>query len=149
MTQRTTINSRQKGAAAEREFAAEIMTRLNVRLVRVLDQSRNGGFDLAPAPDQTGKEVDTLRRLAIECKRYSDIQQHMLTRFWDQACRQGDASGLTPVLAYRADRQPWRIVVPLSWLAGIGAASADMSLTAALSLDGFAEAVRHLAGRET
>ena len=146
----TRINSRAKGASSEREFAAEIMTRLNVRLVRVLDQSRNGGFDLAPAPDQTGKEVDTLRRLAIECKRYSDIQQHMLTRFWDQACRQaGEASGLVPVLAYRADRQPWRIVVPLSWLAGIGEASADMSLTAALSLDGFAEAVRHLAGRDT
>lgn len=110
------------------------MARLNVRLVRVLDQSRSGGFDLAPASDQTGKEVDTLRRLAIECKRYSDIQQHMLTRFWEQACRQGEASGLVPVLAYRADRQPWRIVVPLNWLVGIGGAPVDLSLTAALSL---------------
>lgn len=145
----TRINSRAKGASSEREFAAEIMARLNVRLVRVLDQSRNGGFDLAPAPDQTGKEVDALRRMAIECKRYADIQQHMLTRFWLQACRQGDAAGLVPVLAYRADRQPWTIRVPLAWLAGIGEASADLSLTAALSLDGFAEAVRHLAGRET
>ena len=140
------INSRAKGASSEREFANAIHDHLGVRLVRVLDQSRSGGFDLAAAPDQAGPEVDVLRGLAIECKRYAGIQQHMLCRFWDQATRQAEAAGLVPALAYRADRQPWRVIVPLSWLAGMGT-SLDLELTAALSLEAFCLAIRELSGR--
>ena len=140
------INSRNKGASSEREFAGAIHDHLNVRLVRVLDQSRNGGFDLAPAPDQAGPEVDTLRGLAIECKRYQAIPPHLMARFWQQATKQAEAAGLVPALAWRADRHPWRVTVPLGWLAGMGT-SMDLELTAALSLEAFCLAIRELSRR--
>ena len=65
------INSRAKGASSEREFAGLIHDHLGVKLVRVLDQSRGGGFDLAPAPNQEGPVVETVRGLAIDhgCRR--------------------------------------------------------------------------------
>lgn len=139
------INSRQKGASSEREFANLIRDNLGVRLVRVLDQSRGGGFDLAPAPDQSGPVVDTVRGLAIECKRYSNITPSLMERFWSQAVRQAAAAGLIPALAWRADRSPWRVTIPLAWLAGMGT-SMDLEFTATLAVEAFCLAVRELAG---
>ena len=142
------INSRQKGSSSEREFASLIHDQLGVKLVRVLDQSRGGGFDLAPAPNQEGPVVDTLRGLAVECKRYGSITPHLMTRFWAQAVKQAEAAGLVPALAWRADRQPWRVTVPLSWLAGMGE-SREIEYAVTLSVEGFALAVRELAGGGT
>jgi len=113
--------------------------------VRVLDQSRGGGFDLAPAPNQEGPVVDTLRGLAIECKRYGSITPHLMTRFWNQAVRQAKNAGLVPALVWRADRNPWRVTVPLSWLAGMGE-SVDLEYAVTLTVEGFALAVREIAG---
>ena len=142
------INSRMKGASSEREFAGLIRDNLGVKLVRVLDQSRGGGFDLAPAPNQEGPVVDALRGMAIECKRYGAITPHLMTRFWAQAVKQAEAAGLVPALAWRADRQPWRVTVPLSWLAGMGE-SREIEYAVTLSVEGFALAVRELAGGGT
>jgi len=139
------INSRQKGASSEREFAGLIHDHLGVKLVRVLDQSRGGGFDLAPAPNQEGPVVDAMRGLAIECKRYGNITPHLMARFWAQAARQAEAAGLIPALAWRADRQPWKVTIPLSWLAGMGE-SKEIEYAVTLSVEGFALAVRERAG---
>jgi len=139
------INSKQKGASSEREFAGLIHDHLGVKLVRVLDQSRAGGFDLAVSPDQAGPVVETVRGLAIECKRYGNITPHLMTRFWSQAVRQAENAGLIPALAWRADRQPWRVTIPMSWLAGMGT-SMDMEFTATLGVEAFCLAVRELAG---
>jgi len=139
------INSRQKGASSEREFASLIHDHLGIKLVRVLDQSRGGGFDLAPAPNQEGPVVDAVRGLAIECKRYGNITPHLMARFWAQAVRQAEAAGLIPALAWRADRQPWKVTIPLAWLAGMGE-SREIEYTVTLSVEGFALAVRELAG---
>lgn len=138
------INSRQKGASSEREFAGLIHEQLGVKLVRVLDQSRGGGFDLAVSPDQAGPVVDALRGLAIECKRYGAITPSLMERFWSQAVRQAEAAGLIPALAWRADRQPWRVTIPLSWLAGMGT-SLDLEFTATLAVEAFCLAVRERA----
>ena len=138
------INSRQKGASSEREFAGLIHDQLGVKLVRVLDQSRGGGFDLAPAPNQEGPVVDTLRGLAIECKRYGSITPSLIDRFWSQAVRQAEAAGLVPALAWRADRNPWKITVPLCWLGKMGE-SREIEYAVTLSVEGFCLAVRELA----
>ena len=135
------INSRQKGASSEREFASLIFDHLGIKLVRVLDQSRGGGFDLAPAPNQEGPVVDAVRGLAIECKRYGNITPHLMSRFWAQAVRQAEAAGLIPALAWRADRQPWKVTIPLCWLAGMGE-SKEIEYAVTLSVEGFALAVR-------
>lgn len=139
------INSRQKGASSEREFANLIHDHLGVKLVRVLDQSRGGGFDLAPAPNQEGPVVDAVRGLALEVKRYNAITPSLMERFWSQAVRQAEAAGLIPALAWRADRQPWRVTIPLAWLCGMGT-SMDLEFTATLAVEAFCLAVRELAG---
>lgn len=139
------INSRQKGASSEREFAGLIHDQLGVKLVRVLDQSRGGGFDLEPEPNQEGPVVDAVRGLALEVKRYNAITPSLMERFWSQATRQAENAGLIPALAWRADRQPWKVTVPLSWLAGMGT-SHDLEFTATLAVEAFCLAVRELAG---
>ncbi len=111
------INSRVKGASAEREFAGLIHGELGVRLVRNLEQSRAGGYDLIPEPDATGPVAGWLAHHAIEVKRYARATPALLRGWWVQAEAQGERCGLIPVLAYRGDRASWRIVLPLSELA--------------------------------
>ena len=139
-----TINSRSKGASSEREFSTLIHDHLGVRLVRILTQSRGGGHDLEPAPGEAGAVVDVLRGLAFEVKRYHAITPALLARFWAQSVRQAQAAGLVPALCWRADRHPWRVTVPLCWLADMGT-SLDLELTATLAVEAFALAVRELA----
>jgi hypothetical protein len=137
------INGRMKGAGGEREFAALVHAHLGVRLIRRLDQARGGGHDLDVAPGQTGPAAATLAGLAVECKRYSAITPAALAGFWDQATRQATASGLTPCLAWRANRRQWQITVPLSWLIpGTAGHPADLGYAATLPLDAFCLAVR-------
>jgi hypothetical protein len=105
------INSRTKGAGAEREFCRLIHAHLGVVLARNLEQSRNGGHDLiAPGDDPISTAIN---RYAIECKRYRTITPGLLERFWKQAEAQSEKAGKIPVLAYRADRQDWNVVIPL------------------------------------
>jgi hypothetical protein len=138
------INARRKGSAAEREFSGLLHDHLGVRLVRILTQSRGGGHDLEPEPGAAGPVADVLRGLAFECKRYNVITPALLVRFWAQACRQAEASGLVPALAWRADRHPWSVAVPVSWLCDLGT-SWDWAFTATLGAEAFAMAVRELA----
>lgn len=107
-------NSRTKGASAEREFCRLIHAHLGAALARNLEQSRNGGHDLiAPGDDPISA---ALNRYAIECKRYRTITPGLLAGFWRQAEDQASRCGKAPVLAYRADRQQWRVLVPLRCL---------------------------------
>lgn len=105
-------NSRAKGAAAERELAKRVEQELGVKLARNLEQSRSGGHDLEPVGESATAEA--LRRFAIECKRHTAITPAKLADFWRQAEEQATKAGRVPALAYRADRQDWRICVPLS-----------------------------------
>jgi Holliday junction resolvase len=110
------INSREKGAAAEREFSRLIFEHLGVSLVRNLDQSRAGGHDLtAPGTDPVSLALDAY---AIEVKRYRAFTPAMLAGFWRQAEAQAERAAKVPALAFRADRQEWRVLVPLSLLSG-------------------------------
>ena len=135
--------SRAKGAGGEREFAAAVADVLGVRLVRRLDQCRGGGFDLAPEPGDDSAGAVLLAGYAIEVKRHRAVTPASVATWWAQAVRQSDAAGLAPLLAYRADRQPWHVVVALHTLVP-GTAPADDAVPhiATLDLDGFAATTR-------
>ncbi len=140
------INSRNKGAGAEREFARLLFDHLGVRLVRNLDQTRAGGFDLLPDTEQAGPVVEVLRSLAIEVKRYASITPSDLERFWRQTLKQAGAIGKVPVLAYREDRRPWRVVVPLHLLNPDLHPGLELTWCAVLSVEGFCAVVREREG---
>jgi Holliday junction resolvase len=131
------INSRQKGAGAEREFAGLIHDWSGVRLIRNLEQTRSGGHDLIVHPDEVGSVADAFRKLAIECKRYQTATDAQIQKWWAQAVMQGDQAGLKPVLAYRANRSPWRVIVPLALVNPSLSQNSQLPYTATLSVEGF------------
>lgn len=109
-------NARRKGADGEREFCRRLAEHLGagVLLVRNLEQSRSGGHDLTVKGDDPVSLA--LDRYAIEVKRRRAMTPAMLAAFWCQAERQAAAAGKLAALAYRADRQDWRVMVPLAAL---------------------------------
>ena len=135
--------SRRKGASGEREFARALDELLGVRLARNLEQSRRGGHDLIAPESAAGPVAEALAGLAIEIKRYAATPPGSLAQWWAQAARQAEAVGLWPVLAYRGDRQAWRVRLPLAclWPATF-ALWDDPDLTADLHLSAFACLVR-------
>ena len=94
------INSRTKGASAERECARLIEEHLGIKAERHLVQTRNGGHDLLG--------VDGY---AIEIKRYAKAGDADKARWWTQAVQQAKAVNQIPVVFFRLDRQPWKALV--------------------------------------
>lgn len=113
-----------KGAAGERELAQlltgwALLRGIQIDLTRNLEQTRGGGHDL------TGLER---YGMAVEVKR---VEANGLRQWWAQAVRQAEAvGGLTPVLAYRANRQPWRFRVR-EWVYPVTASPLDIDLECA------------------
>lgn len=94
--------SRTKGAVGERE-AIQILNRVlgdDFKLRRNLEQYQ----------EAEGYDIVGLDAFAVEVKRYQTISHAMLSGFWAETCRQAAKYGLIPVLMYRADRCPWRLV---------------------------------------
>ncbi|MBL1263925.1 putative PDDEXK endonuclease [Candidatus Methylomicrobium oryzae] len=131
------INSRAKGAGAEREFAGLVRDWTGVRLIRNLEQTRSGGHDLIVHPDEIGDAANAFRQLAIECKRYESASAALIEKWWDQAVVQAEQAKLLPVLVYRANRSPWRVVVPMALLNGELSDSRQIDYTATLSMQAF------------
>lgn len=142
------INSRTKGASAERELAGLIADELGVRLIRNLEQSRSGGHDLMVHPDETGPVASYLARYALEAKRYARATPALLKGWWTQAELQAEQCGLMPALAYRADRAAWRIVLPLSELVRELPRWPGLAFTAELSIDAFCALARERSAAE-
>jgi Holliday junction resolvase len=91
--------ARNKGAAGERELAAILTDKLGFVVKRKLGQARDGGDDI-----QIGQyRIEVKRREAL---RLDD---------WCQQVEQASQAGDVPVVAYRRNGQPWRVVVPLEW----------------------------------
>ena len=90
------INSRTKGASAERELFKLISEATGIEVKRNLVQTREGGFD------------SSVGRFAIEVKRQENLD---FTSWWDQAVKQAEIAKLMPMLAYRKSRYPWRVRV--------------------------------------
>ena len=88
---------RAKGAGGERELAALLSENLGFVVKRNLGQARDGQDDL------------TVAQFRIEVKRQERLQI-------DKWCEQVEACaavGEVPVLAYRRNGQPWRVVLQL------------------------------------
>ena len=106
---------RTKGANGEREFARLIHEHLGVRMQRRLRQYQSGGCDLDVHPDDTGLAAGYLANCSIECKRAAKVTQGVIDAWWHQAVEQADRECM-PVLAYKGDRQPWRVRLPMDAL---------------------------------
>ena len=94
------INSRNKGAAAEREVIGLIEDHLGVRCKRNLMQTAEGGHDLIGLPGW-----------AVEVKRYASATNAIKEGWWQQAVRQAKDVGAKPVVLYRLDRSYWRAMM--------------------------------------
>lgn len=98
------VNSRQKGATAEREVIKKLQRVVdsvlgeNVCLLkRNLEQYRGGGADVT-CP------VEKYDLFAFEIKRCEKL---MLEKFWKQALVQAKKSRRIPVLIFRRNREAW------------------------------------------
>ncbi len=134
--------SRRKGAGAEREFAGLVHDWLGVRLVRNLDQTRSGGHDLMV--DDDGPAARALDRFAFEVKRHARVTRANLDAWWRQAEDQARRCGKIPALAFRADRQPWQILIPLAEIHPDLPIDSRFEHCAALSIEGFAVVIREI-----
>lgn len=89
--------ARNKGAAAERELAAILSEELGFVVKRKLGQAREGGDDI------------TVGKFRIEAKRRETLALPAWCRQIEECCGPDDV----PIVAYRQNGQPWRIVMKL------------------------------------
>jgi hypothetical protein len=87
--------SRNKGARGEREFLAMLGAELGEMLTRNLQQTRGGGADCL-----------MVKGWAIEVKRCESLSR---PTWWRQAVEQAEREGVQPMLAYRRNKEPWRV----------------------------------------
>jgi len=137
-----TLNSRAKGANGEREFASKIHEMVGVKLVRKLDQTRGGGFDLEVDKKETGEVAEFMKSLAIECKRYGVVRPALIEGWWQQTLMQAEKAELTPVLAYRANYWDWMVIVPMSFVHPEYPFWRQLELTVTLPVQAFCTIVR-------
>lgn len=98
-------NSREKGAAFERQIARELAGATGLEVRRNIEQYQKSN---CPG-DLVGPGV---AGYAIECKRYK-ASKPSLVKAWREQCLSQAQGGLIPVLVVKLDRQPievWRHV---------------------------------------
>jgi hypothetical protein len=83
----------EKGKRGEREVLKLLSDELGIILTRNLEQTRNGGADCV-----------LLKGFALEVKYCKKLSR---PTWWRQACKQAEALGVQPILAYRRNREPW------------------------------------------
>ena len=88
-------SQREKGRKAEIEFLKLLGDELGEMLTRNLSQTREGGADCL-----------CVKGWAIEVKRQERLSRRA---WWRQACEQAERLGVQPMLAYRRNREPWRV----------------------------------------
>ena len=102
MSSDTGKKSNRKGKNGERDFIRTVyrLTNGKIELRRNLRQSRDGGDDL------TGSDL-----FSYEIKRWANVTDGMIRNWWNQAQKNARAQKKTPVLAYRADHQGWKVAM--------------------------------------
>jgi hypothetical protein len=99
-------NSRQKGAAFEREVAKALLLELGITFKRDLRQYQTSGHgDLIPS--------DPAFPFELELKRYASGPINGPDAWWQQVCTAALRTHKRPALIYRYDRQPIRVVVEM------------------------------------
>ena len=102
------VNSRNKGATAEREVAKIIYEELGVSLRRDLEQYRSADHGDLITEDPSWP-------FCIEVKRYA-AGAGMQKPWWAQVKTASKTTGRVPVLFYRYNNKPWRVVMELSFI---------------------------------
>ncbi len=129
--------SRRKGANGEREFAHTLEELLNLpdgSFRRRLAQYQAGGHDLETCaredldPDSQVL-MEQIGQFAIEIKRHAQASPGDISEWWKQTCSQARECARTPLLAFRADRETWQCLLPLS------EEMADSNVKGALRMD--------------
>lgn len=113
MTKPKPINSRNKGASAERAFAQLVLDGIGVSLARNLEQTRSGGCDLVVTGPMAAPYAQYVAGLSIEVKRYASAVPSDIRGWWEQAVFQAARTEREPLLAFKLDRRDWQIMVPL------------------------------------
>ena len=99
-------NSRQKGAAFEREVAKLLLLELGISFKRDLRQYQTSGHaDLTPD--------DPAFPFELELKRYASGPISGPDAWWQQVCTAAARTHKRPALIYKYDRQPIRVVVEM------------------------------------
>lgn len=98
------INSRNKGAACEREFAALLFDHLGFVCRRNLEQSRSGGHDLDGLPGWAPE---------VKARSVSPLPAE-LAAMWQQTEAQATKANARPVLAVKVNRRGWRCYIDLA-----------------------------------
>ena len=130
------INSRNKGAVAERKVSELFRVTFGCELVRNLDQARSGGSDLKIVNVDRGERYRysrLLRQFSIEVKRYARVTETDISGFWNQACNQARRENGWPMLVVQEDRKPPLFYVPLAFI-GIGSTRSIESAYSAMAL---------------
>lgn len=96
---------RSKGQVGEREVAKKFKDDLGIDAKRNLQQTQNGGYDLAGIPF-----------FAVEVKRHETLS---IGTWWKQALKQGETMQRMPLLIYRRNREQWWCVMTLDSVKGI------------------------------
>lgn len=129
----------EKGGRGEREFYRALSHYLHpchaYRLGRNYGQAAKGGADSPPAMAPFSVEIKRRKgpHNLASGKLVNDLTDGHIDAFWKQSVKA--SGGLIPVVAYKADRQRWRIVVPFKALAPV---SDDDDAKATLELKSFA-----------
>ena len=125
------INSRNKGAAFERQIANALIDDLNLKnpVKRILEQTRT-------------KELPDLRlgRWCIECKRYGDGGEPP-KEWWEQVLRSCSEESLIPALIYKFNRRPIKVRLLAS---SLNPAIQNKLITVDLLWDDFIEIILEL-----
>ena len=98
-------NSRTKGRSGEYEIRDILFDQLGLTFKRDIEQFRQ-----ADRGDLLCVDMDF--PAVIEVKRYAKGGETPRGAWWDQVCKAADGKGI-PLLIYRFDRQPIRMVFPL------------------------------------
>ena len=120
------INSRNKGAAFERDIA-KILNEFFI--AEGIDYQTKRNLDQYQQKDKCDLDMPYF---AVECKFYKEGDL-LRAAWWDQVCK--SCNGKIPALIYKFNRRPIRVCVPLSaintgW-------DVDHSKVAVLSMDDF------------
>ena len=100
------VNSRTKGSAFERIIARALFEELGIKFVRDLRQYQQAQFGDLVTDDPAWPYV-------LELKRYRNGPIGGLTAWWEQVERAAANAKQIPVLIYKYDRAPIRVVLML------------------------------------
>ena len=125
------INSRNKGAAFERQIANALIEDLNLKnpVKRILEQTRT-------------KELPDLMlgRWCIECKRYGDGSEPS-GDWWNQVLAASSNDNQIPALVYKFNRKPLKVRILAS---SINSEIQNKNLTVDLSWEDFIAIIKEL-----